>query len=170
MTQVKFTALLRVSAKQGSGVFGRVKLASIRTGPERSEGSAPISGSASEVLHVAVCPQPDIVGEVPTVVIGVEIDNDVVVIPEPVATVVVVVRRDLEVVAADVESTDAAAMKPPDMLRSNPRSEMSMFPRAIEVIVHIVAARGMSHPGIVGVYVRDIGVAGLIAVRAAANC
>jgi hypothetical protein len=113
---------------------------------------------------VNVSPQSRVIGEIPSVVVGIGIEHDVVVIPEPVAGIVVVVWRDLEVEAVDVESLAAAAVKPPDVPRADRAIEASVFPGMIEMIVGIVASGVVSHPLVIlRVDVRGFGMVRLIA-------
>lgn len=110
--------------------------------------------------------EPHVVGEVPTDVVGVIVDDDVIVVPEPVAHIIIVVRRDGEEIAADVEAVTRAAAEPPDALRTNRAGEVAMLPRPLEMVVRVVPAAVVSDPGVVGsVDVRRRGMVGPIAIR-----
>jgi hypothetical protein len=111
---------------------------------------------------VDVDAQADIVGKIIAGVVGIFIDHDVVVVPEPIVGIVVVVRCELEVDAADAEPLAAAAAKPPDVLRANAEGEASMFPGMVQMIVLVAAAGVVSHPNIILVDMRGLGMAGLI--------
>jgi hypothetical protein len=50
-------------------------------------------------------------------VVGIEVDHDVVAVPQPVSTRVVIIGRSLKKESADVEALAVAAMQPPNMLR-----------------------------------------------------
>lgn len=117
-----------------------------------------------QIHDVDVGAQPDVIGEVPAVVVGIGVDYDVVVIPQPSVAIVVVVGRNLEKEAADVKSIAVTAAKPPDVSRADAATEAPVFPRMIEMIVGIVASGVVSHPLIrFGVDVRGLGMVRLIA-------
>ena len=78
--------------------------------------------------------------------IRVWIEHDVVAIPQPVTQVVVIVRRHLEEVPADVEAIAAATVQPPDVRSAGWPLKMSMRPRLIEMVVRIVAPRVVAYP------------------------
>ena len=108
--------------------------------------------------------EPGVIGEVPAGVVGIGIDYDVVVIPQPSVCVVVVIGRNLEEVAVDIKSIAVTATKPPDVLRPDAAVEPPVFPWMIEMIVGIVASGVVSHPLIgFGVDVRGVGMVRLIA-------
>jgi hypothetical protein len=119
-------------------------------------------GSISQIQDVHVNAQPDVIGKVIAGVVWIVIDHDVVVVPEPVVSVVVIVLRELEVEAANAEPFAIAATKAPDVLRANASREASVFPRMVQMIVGVPAARVVSHPNIILVNVRGLGMVGLI--------
>jgi hypothetical protein len=120
-----------------------------------------------EIHDVSIDSQPNVIGQVPAVMVGVGIDHDVVAIPEPVVGIVIVVRRNLGEEAADVESVAVPTVKAPDVLLTDPARKASVFPRMIEMIVGIVASGIVSHPLIVfRVDVRGFGMTLLIAEAA----
>jgi hypothetical protein len=101
-------------------------------------------------------------------VIGVVIDHDVIAVPEPVVSVVVVIGRYREKETAEAKPLPAAATQPPNMLRANRTGESSVLPRMVKVIVSVVAAGVVSYPGVIlRVNVRSLRVARLITERAA---
>ena len=113
-----------------------------------------------------VGPQARVVRQVPTIVVGIGIDHDVIAIPEPIGTGIVVVRRGLKEETAHVEAFAIASMQPPDMLRPDRPGEASMLPGMSEVIVRIVSAGIVSYPAIVlSVNVRRRWMPGLIPIR-----
>ena len=69
-----------------------------------------ISLAGSKVRDVYVGSQPDVVGEVPSDVIGVLVDHDVVCIPEPVIDEAPFERRDAEIVAVEPETLAASSL------------------------------------------------------------
>jgi hypothetical protein len=81
--------------------------------------------------------------------IRIGIEHDVVAIPQPVAHVVVIVRRYLEEVPADVKPVAPAAAQPPDVRGPNGSLKPPMRPRLIEMVVRIIAARVVSYPTVI---------------------
>jgi hypothetical protein len=92
--------------------------------------------------------QPGVVGQVPSIVVGIEIDHDVIVVPQPVGTGIVVVWRGLEKESAHVEAITIASVQPPDVLRPNRPREASMLPGMIKVVVDVVSTCVVSYPAI----------------------
>ena len=118
-----------------------------------------------QIQDVNVSAQPDVIGEVPSVVIGIGIDHDVVIVPEPTVGVVVVIGRNLEEEAANIEPIQATTAEPPDVLRADAGSEVTVFPRMIDMIVGIAATGIVSDPAIIFCMdVRSFGMALLITV------
>jgi len=81
--------------------------------------------------------------------IRIRIEYEVVGIPLPVAHVVVMVRRHLEEVPADVEPVAPAAAQPPDLRRANGPLEPAMLLRMIEMVVRIIASRVVPYPTVI---------------------
>jgi hypothetical protein len=81
--------------------------------------------------------------------IRIRIEHDVVALPQPVAHVVVIVRRHLEEVPADVEPLAPAAAQPPDVRGPNRPLKPPMLPRMIEMVVRIIAPRVVSYPTVI---------------------
>jgi hypothetical protein len=81
--------------------------------------------------------------------IRIGIEHDVVAIPQPVAHVVVIVRRHLEEVPADVEPVAPAAAQAPDVRSSNWSLKAPMRPRLIEMVVRIIAPRVVPYPAVI---------------------
>jgi hypothetical protein len=109
--------------------------------------------SAALVHEVHVGAEPHIVAEIPTVVIGVIIDYDVVAVPQPIIAKGIVERGDGEEETTYRKSIVVTAVKPPDMARSPGTREMTVLPRMIKVIVRIIATSVMTYPPIaIGVH------------------
>ncbi|MCU1297931.1 MAG: hypothetical protein JWO91_2209 [Acidobacteriaceae bacterium] len=121
-------------------------------------------GLTSQILHMNIGAQSGVIREVPTIVVRVRVDHDVVTIPEPVVGIIVVVWSNLKEKTTYIESIPASASEPPDVLWTNATIKASMLPRMIEMIVGIVASAVVSHPLIIfGVDVGSIGMFRLIA-------
>src|SRR5258707_381652 len=94
--------------------------------------------------------------------IRIVIDHDIVVVPEPIATIVIIVGPDLEEEVTHEEPLAVAAVHPPDMLRANTEGEASMFPRMVHMKVRVAAAVVMSYPPIVLMHMRELGMIRMI--------
>src|ERR1700680_2829136 len=95
--------------------------------------------------------------------VGVVVDDDVIVIPEPVADVIVIVRGHAKVEAPKLEPVPIPAVQAVDKTRANSAREMPVRPRLIKVIVAIVPPGIVAHPAVrSSVNVRCIGVARLL--------
>jgi hypothetical protein len=95
-------------------------------------------------------------------VVGVFVDDDVVVIPKPVVTESDVIRGDAEVEATEPETVWASAAEMPDVPTAEAAGEASVLPGMVDAVVRIVAAGVMADPLAVGVDVRGVGVAGAV--------
>jgi hypothetical protein len=112
--------------------------------------------------------QSDVVGEVPAVMIGIFIDNNLVGVPEPIITVPQVKVCHGEVEAAEPETPGATAFNAENVSAAEAARKVTMLPGMIEVVVGIVASRIMADPLVsAGVDVRRIGMALPIVVCAA---
>lgn len=110
-----------------------------------------------------VCAKPDVVCQIPSDVVRVVINDDLVGIPKPSIAKCVIVRSNAEVETAKPETVSAATLEVKDMAAADAAGEVSVFPRMIEMIVRIVAAGIMSNPLIISMHVRSIGMARFIA-------
>src|SRR5579863_9143749 len=118
--------------------------------------------SISQIRHVNVCSQPDVIRQVPADVIGIVINNDVISIPVPVSTVAQIIGRYAEVESAEPKPARAASREMPDVARSKAACESSMLVRVIHMIVSIIPSRIMADPLAVRVDVGSIWVTALI--------
>lgn len=118
-------------------------------------------------MHVAA--EPYVVGQIPTDVVRVVVDHNLIGVPEPVGGIVEVVGGDAEIESREPEALRASALDAPDVRLAKSAGEVSVFPRTIDVVVRIVTAGVMSDPLAVGVDVRDIGMARLVGESAAAR-
>ena len=103
-----------------------------------------------------------VVSEIPAVVVGILIDDDVIAIPEPVATVANVIRSHAEIEAAEPEAVGAASSQMPDVAAAEAARKASVLPGMIKVIVSIVGASAMANPFAIGMDVRRIRMSGLV--------
>jgi hypothetical protein len=113
-------------------------------------------------LHVDVRPQSYVVSEIPAVVVGIFVDDNVVAVPEPVTAIGEVERPHAEVETPEPETVGAASGEMPDVSAAEASGEVAVFPGMVEMHARIVTAGAMAHPFPVGVDVRRVGVSGLV--------
>ena len=107
--------------------------------------------------------EPRVIRQVPAGMVGIVINDDVVVVPIPVVAVTNVRRSDAEEKAAEPEPLRTTTSEPVDVARANPSPKMSVLPGMIEVVTRVIAACVVSDPAIrVGVHVRGVGVSCLL--------
>jgi hypothetical protein len=94
---------------------------------------------------VRVVAQPRVIGEVPTDVIRIAINQDAVGIPQPAVHKGVVVRCDGEVRAIKPKALAAAAGQMKDMTRAESGGEPPVLPGTRETLVRIEATRVVPH-------------------------
>lgn len=109
-----------------------------------------------------VSAQPDVVSQVPAIVIWILIDHDIVTIPEPVIAEVVVVRGNAEVETTKPETFPVSSTEPENMAATESATKVSVFPRMIDVVMGISVARLVSDPLVVRVNVRSLRMAPLV--------
>jgi hypothetical protein len=80
---------------------------------------------------VGVGSEPGVIGEIPAWVIWVVVQHDVVTVPQPIVGVVVVVRRDAPVKAAEPETVPTATFDTINVVATNFAAEASVLPRLI---------------------------------------
>jgi hypothetical protein len=102
-----------------------------------------------QVLDVNVCAEPYVICEIPTIVIRVLIDHDLIGIPEPVIAEAEIVRGDAKIKAAEPETARASSANPPDVAATEPSGKPPVLPRMIQMIVDIIAPSIMADPSIV---------------------
>ena len=90
-----------------------------------------------------------VVSQVPTIVIGIVVEDDLVGIPEPIVAIAVVVRGHAEVGAIEPEARGRASRQAPHMTRTEAAREVSVYPGVIEVVVRVAASGIVSYPVIV---------------------
>src|SRR6202046_3309130 len=93
--------------------------------------------------------------------IGVFVNHDVIAAPIPAVHETDVVRRHAAEEATEPETSGPAAGQVPDVRGAEAASEVSVFPRMVEVIVRIVGTGVVSDP-FAFIHVRRVGVAGFI--------
>ena len=116
----------------------------------------------SQIHHVDVGSEPDVIGEVPADVIGILVDDDFVRIPEPSATEAKVVGSYGEVETAEPEAAGATAYEAPHVAAAETAGEAAMLPRMIQMVMRVVAAGIMAHPLSIGMHVGSFGMSFLV--------
>jgi len=116
----------------------------------------------SQIHYVDVGAQPHVVGEVPAVVVGIFVDDDVVAVPEPVAAVGEIECADAEIEAAEPEAAGTASGEMPDVAAAEAAGEVAVLPGMIEMHAGIVTAGVVADPFAVGMDVRGVGMSGLV--------
>src|SRR6266436_2285130 len=96
-----------------------------------------------------VSAQPRVISQVPSIMVRVLIDHDVVTVPQPVTNVVVVVRCNAKEHTVNIKPLSVSPLKAIDMVAAEAASEASMFEWTIEMVVEIVTAGIMSPPPVV---------------------
>jgi len=117
----------------------------------------------SHIRDMNVGAEPDVVGEIPADVVGVVVDDDVVAIPEPVATIADVEGRDAEVVSAEPEAVGTTASKAPHEAGAESALKMAVFPGMVEVEAGVAASPIVADPFAILVDVRGLRVAFVVA-------
>jgi len=111
-----------------------------------------------QIFDVNVGAEANVVSEVPAVVVGVFVDDDIVATPIPVAAKTEVERRDAEVEAAEPEAAGTASGKMPHVAAAETAGEVAVRPGMIEVVIN-ASALFVSDPCAVVVNVRSFGMA-----------
>jgi hypothetical protein len=98
-------------------------------------------------------------------VIWVVVYHDVVAVPQPIAGVVKVIRRDAPEKAAKPETVPTSAFEAINVIAANFTAEASVFPYVILMITSIVAASAVTDPLVaVSMHVGSFGMALLVAI------
>ncbi len=105
----------------------------------------PLSASP-EKQDVDVCPQPDVIGQIPTDVVWILINHDLIAVPKPISAEVVVIGGHAEVETAKPEALGSASREPEAMTGAKPAREAPMLPRVREMVMRIVRAGIMPDP------------------------
>jgi len=118
-----------------------------------------------EILDVDVGAEPYVIRKIPTVVIRILIDHDLIGIPKPVTAEAEIVWGDVKKEAAEPEAARASPTNPPDVTATQASGKPSVCPWMIHMIVDVIASRVVADPLIVlDVNVGSTGMAGLLAM------
>lgn len=119
--------------------------------------------SASEIFHVNIGTKASIVGQVPSGMIRIFIEHDVVGVPSPVIDIGKVIGRDHPIASAKSEPARVAAAEAPVVLGTEAPVPATVFPSAVLAEVWIIAAFIVPNPAASVIDMGSVGVARLIA-------
>ena len=120
----------------------------------------------SKILHVRVDAEPRVIRQIPSVMVWIGIENDVIGVPHPVADIAHVIRCDAEVEAIEPETVWTAAAESPTMTRSEPSGEAAMRIWLVQMVIRIIASRVVTDPCSAVIDVRGVWMARPVAVVA----
>ncbi len=114
-------------------------------------------------MHIRA--QAHVIGKIPTAMVGIGVDDNLIGVPEPAVAEGNVGRGDIPVPAIEPEAGRSTAGKMPHMTAAKATGELAMRKGLVEVVAGIGRAGIVTYPGF-AIYMRDIGVAGLVTVIA----
>ena len=103
--------------------------------------------------------QPNVVGEIPAVVVRIFIDHDLIGAPIPGIAEGEVNGSDGEIETAEPEALSIATCNAPHVAFAEAAGEVPVLPGMIEMIVRIIGAGIVADPLVVSVNVRSVGMA-----------
>ena len=115
-------------------------------------------------MHIGA--EAHVVGEIPSGMVGVFVDDDLVGVPEPAVAEGDVSRSNIPIPAVEPEAAGAAAGETPNMGAAKAAGEVAVGEWLIHMVAGIVGAGVVTDPGLSVIDVRNVGVAGLVAVIA----
>lgn len=90
--------------------------------------------------------EPNVVGQIPAVMVGIIVDYDIVGSPVPIVAIIEIIWGDRKIETAEPESARASSLDPKGMSPANAAAKSSMLEWMVEVIVSIVFPRVMTDP------------------------
>jgi len=120
----------------------------------------------AQILNVRIGAEARVIREIPSWMIGIVVNYDVIRVPHPIAYITSVIWRYSKEEAVKAEAVRIAAAEPPTMPWSETASKAPVLIGLLHVIVAIVAPRVVAHPLSAIVDVRSIRVARPVAVVA----
>lgn len=120
---------------------------------------------SSQIQHMDIFACADVVSQIPADMVGIVVDHDIVIVPKPVAAIVIVVWRDLEEEATNIEPISTAAAQSPNVPWAKAGSEMPVLPGMVKMIVLVIAARIVANPAVIfSMHVGSFRMAFLVAI------
>jgi len=114
-------------------------------------------------LDVDVSAKPGVIGEIPAVMVGIFVYDDIIVVPVPITDVVVIVGRYAEVEVVKEEALAVSTAEAEHMAAAEAASEAAVLPWMIDAIVFVAAAGIVADPCVIVVDVRGFRVTGPVA-------
>src|SRR5258708_15196486 len=116
---------------------------------------------SAQERNMNVGPQPRVIRQIPSHMIGIVVDHDAVAVPIPVIDIRVVEIRNSEVKAVEPEAFSVSAAQYPHVPRTEPAAEPAMLPWMVNVKTPIVGI--VSDPAIIPVNMRSVRMAFAVA-------
>ena len=113
-------------------------------------------------MHIS--PQPGVISQIPSRMIRIVIDHDIVRVPQPSIHKAVVIRRNTEEEPAEPEPRRPSTPQPPHMRRPKTSRKVPMLPRMVQMIVRIIPPRVMPDP-MIAIDMRSIRMSRRIRIR-----
>jgi len=98
---------------------------------------------------VAIGAKPHVVRQIPTIMVRIRVNHDVVRVPEPVRAGIVVIRCDTEVEAAEPKTVSRSTSKAIDVATPDFARETPVLERMVQMVVGIVGTSVMTNPLII---------------------
>ena len=106
--------------------------------------------------------QPDVVRQIPAVMIGVFVNHNVIAVPEPIVAYIKLKRRHAKVVSGEPEPRWTAALQTEDEAGANAAWKVSVLPWMIQMKTRIIPSEVVANPPSIPVHMRRIRMPGLI--------
>jgi len=120
-------------------------------------------GLCSQILNVDVCAEPDVIGKIPSNVVGIVIDDYVIRTPQPSIAEGYVERCNIPVPAIEPEAAGGATSEMPNVSASKASCKVAVREGMVQMVVCIIATGVVANPGL-AINVRRAGMTGPIAV------
>ena len=119
----------------------------------------------TEVFHVNVSAEARVVGQVPSGMLRVFVNHNVIAVPAPIVDIAVIVAGHAEIISIEPEAVTVTTAQAVDVI-STEAVEAAILPGAVLTVVTVVAAVIVANPFIVIVDVRRIRVAFAVGIAA----
>lgn len=121
----------------------------------------------AKIHDVNIGSEPDVIGQIPAVVIRIFVNDNLVGIPEPVVAETEVGGSHTEREAGEPEARRLSSGQPEDMPFSKASGEAPAFPRTVQMVPRVLSTTLVSYPLVVPVHVRSFGVSRTVGKTAA---
>ena len=120
----------------------------------------------SQILHVRIGAQARVISQIPSGMIGIVVDDNVVRVPIPAVDKTPVIGCDAEVETIEPKTAWPTAAESPTMTRSEPSGEAAMRIWLVQMVIRIIASRVVTDPCSAVIDVRGVWMARPVAVVA----